>query len=184
MKNATNWGFLLRLCFMREISNFLQPKLAQSRKMHVPSWRAPLALQGTISMRGPDNSFAAKYHPSWVSCFFLPVSICPSLMWVCTPLLLPEWNHHQQHTTCVPAQLLSQDTWSSCSTEKEPGISWGSGLLPAPPLTDCLCPLCKSTARAIETWAIETSWGAWLCLHLEQGILPLGCAERSTWLFD
>lgn len=32
MKNATNWGLLSRLCFMREISNFLQPKLAQSSK--------------------------------------------------------------------------------------------------------------------------------------------------------
>lgn len=153
--------------------------------MHVSSWCAPLALQGTISMRGPDNSFVAQFHPSWMSCCFLPISICPSLLWVCTPLLLPECNHHQPHTTCVPAQLLSQDTWSICSDKKEQGISWGSGLFPSPSLTKgCLCPLSKSTARAIETRATETSWGVWLCLHPEQGILPLGCAERSTWLFD
>lgn len=62
---------------MREISIFLQPKLAQSSKIHVPSWCAPLALQGTISTRAPDISFAAKYHPSWVSCFFLPIIHMP-----------------------------------------------------------------------------------------------------------
>lgn len=188
---------------MREISNFLQPKLARSsKKMHVPSWCASLALQGTISMRGPDNSFAAKFHLIWVNCFFLPMSMCPSLLWVCTPLLMPEWNHHwlhttcvparphtacvpaQPHTACVPAQLPSRDSWSSCSDEKEQSTSWGSGLFPAPPLTkDCLCPLSKSTARTIQTRATETSWGVWLCLHPEQGILPSGCAEGSTvWL--
>lgn len=131
--------------------NIKEPKLEQSsKKMHVPSWCASLELQSTISMRGPDNSFAAKYHPSWVSCFFLPISMCPSLLWVCTPLLLPEWNHHRPHTTCVSVLLLSQDTRCSCSNEKEQGSSWASGLFPAPPLTkDCLCPLSKSTARAI-----------------------------------
>lgn len=103
MKSATNWGLLSKLCFMREISNFLQPKLAQSSKMHVPSWCAPLALQGTISMRGPDNILLPSSTPAeWAasSCLCLYALPCCGL-----------------HITSAAPKEPSPTTHSLCATQ-------------------------------------------------------------------
>lgn len=150
-----------------EISNFLQPSLAQSsKKLHAP-WLT-------------SSHFTRATRPQWagtiVPQYNLGELCFPMHSWLYPHTPPHHWSAH--HFSCLNITNTGhiKPVHQPRFSPRPPSIdevrrrnkadSLDSGLSPCLPLTKtCLCSLSRSTARAIQTWATETSWRAWLCLH-------------------